>query len=494
MNVILLIFDSLRRDCIGILGNPPWGKVKTPNLDRFAGESFILGRCYPESLPTLPARRAIYTGMRVYPFNKDIYLKGDIKGSPGWGPIDEDRSTLSEILQQNGYTTCLISDIQHMFKPSKNFHRGFSQWQWIRGYEVDAYKSGPLPDRSEIDKYLPKEIQNEIRINFLSQCLMNIQEVKQEEDYSVAKVMRQSVKWLEQNRDKDKLFLTIEAWSPHEPWFVPSYYREMYSTGYPQQVLSLYCDTSNISENIIKGTQANYSGMVTMCDRWFGYLYEALYNMSMLDNTLIVITSDHGHSIGENNFLGKKGYPSYPEVFDTFIFLRHPDSSYGRGKKSNILIQHTDIPATILDIIGVEPKISDERFKWADYFKGLLGKQMFNQKSRVEKINMHGRSFFNHLVNDEPKFRENVTIGWGAAVTVITNKWWFNCRVDGKGAFLYDLEEGTLSQNIADNNPDLVRELFNIALEDAGGSFPDYLVDMAKRQEDVPGCSVLAAF
>lgn len=229
MNIILLIFDSLRKDSINVLGNPSWGKIKTPNLDSFAKESFILDRCYPESLPTLPARRAIYTRNRVFPFEKEIYLKGGLIGAPGWGPINEDRHTLSEILQQNGYTTCLISDLHHMFKPSKNFHRGFNQWEWIRGYEVDRYKSGPLPSKNEINKYLPEEVQNNARNNFLSQCLMNIQDIKQEEDYSVAQIMRSSVKWLEQNRDKEKRFLTIEAWSPHEPWFVPSYYREMYS-------------------------------------------------------------------------------------------------------------------------------------------------------------------------------------------------------------------------------------------------------------------------
>lgn len=59
MNVILLIFDSLRKDCVNILGSPSWGKVETPNLDKFAGQSTIFPECYPESLPT---GRAIYTG------------------------------------------------------------------------------------------------------------------------------------------------------------------------------------------------------------------------------------------------------------------------------------------------------------------------------------------------------------------------------------------------------------------------------------------------
>ena len=70
-NVILIIFDSLRKDCIEGLGSPPWGKVFTPNLNKFLKESFTLNRCFGESLPTLPARRAIYTGQRCYPFSNE---------------------------------------------------------------------------------------------------------------------------------------------------------------------------------------------------------------------------------------------------------------------------------------------------------------------------------------------------------------------------------------------------------------------------------------
>jgi len=86
MNIILVVFDSLRKDCIGTYGSPFWGKVQTPHLDSFAKESLLMTRAYPESLPTLPARRALYTGKRVYPFhNADFRLKGDFVGAPGLG-------------------------------------------------------------------------------------------------------------------------------------------------------------------------------------------------------------------------------------------------------------------------------------------------------------------------------------------------------------------------------------------------------------------------
>src|SRR3712207_5648053 len=65
MNVILVILDSLRKDHVGAYGN---NRIRTPSLDALAGESLRLTQAYPESIPTLPARRAIHTGLRTWPF------------------------------------------------------------------------------------------------------------------------------------------------------------------------------------------------------------------------------------------------------------------------------------------------------------------------------------------------------------------------------------------------------------------------------------------
>ena len=57
--------DSLRKDHVGAYGND---KIKTPNLDALAKESLRFTRAYPESAPTICARRAIHTGLRTWPF------------------------------------------------------------------------------------------------------------------------------------------------------------------------------------------------------------------------------------------------------------------------------------------------------------------------------------------------------------------------------------------------------------------------------------------
>lgn len=465
MNIILLVFDSLRKDCVGCYGQqPPWGKVQTPHLDALAKESLVMDAMYPESLPTLPTRRALYTGKRVYPFHdSDFRLKGDFVGASGWGPIPEEQDTLAEVLQKNGYRTGLIADVYHMFKPSKNYWRGFDQWMFLRGQETDKQRSGPEPTEDEMYYWLPKEFHNNHRTQFIRQCLKNMHDRTKEEDYFNARVLTEASRWLEQNQDAENFFLTIESFDPHEPWFVPEHYRRMYdpSDG-PEWVISGYLDTTNMPPELLRRAQANYSGLVTMCDRWFGYLYDTMRALGLLENTMLIVTADHGHSIGDNNFLGKRGYPSHPSVYDVPLLIRHPEG-IGAGKRSSLFIDHTDVAAQVLDFAGLSPDLDGKPF-W---------------KAALDGGNGH---------------RDHITVGWNATITVIDGKWWLNCKIDSTGAFLYDMEKDPqLKTNVADQHPEEVKRLYKLGAEDACGGYPEFLVDNCLKQPDAPGCSALVA-
>jgi len=469
MNIILVVFDSLRKDCVGTYGSPPWGRVQTPHLDAFAQESLTLTRVFPEALPTLPVRRALYTGQRVYPFhNADFRLKGDFVGAPGWGPIPEDQDTLAELLSdRGGYRTALISDVYHMFKPSMNFWRGFDQWMFLRGQEDDPCRSGPEPTKEQIDRWMAPELQGQMPefVDFIRDGLRNMYGREQEEDYFTARVMIEAAHWLEQNQDAEKFFLTVESFDPHELWFVPEYYRRMYDdTDGPEQAFSLYGDADRMPPYLLRRAQANYSGLVTMCDRWFGHFYETMRVLGLLENTLVIVLSDHGHSIGDGNYFGKRGYPSRPEVFDIVLFVRHPGGE-GAGERSNLLLQHTDVCAQILDFAGVKP---------------------------AQPI--HGQPFWQAAVGGGKPIRDHVTAAWGSAMTVINHRWWMNCKVDGGGVLLRDLNaRRPFAENVADSNVEVVQRMYAQGVADAGGGIPNYLLDLAASQSDAPGCSPIAA-
>lgn len=481
-HIIFVIFDTLRRDAVGYYGDPAsWGPVNTPNLDAFATQSVAFTRAYPESLPTLCARRAIYTGMRTYPFhNGDFrHIKGDFVGTAaGWGPIPEDQTTLAEIFSEQGFRTGLISDLYHQFKPSKNFWRGFDQWTFIRGQETDAARSGPAPSQEEVDRWIPKEFQefhgkllHAMRSGFTHRwfsraILQNMNDRVSEEHWFNAQVMQQAGLWLQQNLDAERLFLTVESFDPHEPWFVPEHYRRKYdpSDG-PEQVISPYAEVPDLPKHLLTRTRANYAGLVEMTDRWFGHLMESLRVTGVLDDALVVVTSDHGHDLGERlGYIGKRGYPSAPETIDVPLMIRHP-KGLGAGTKCDAFVQHHDISATLLEAAGIEPPVP-----------------------------IDGRSFYATAFEGGPPIRDHVTIGWGSAMTVIDEKWWFNSKIDGRGAFLHEsYRPGVGSPNLAETHADVANAMFELGVADAAGGFPNYLLEWTKNFADASGCSPFAA-
>ena len=107
MNLVVIIIDTLRKDYIGCYGND-W--IRTPSIDALARESVLFTRAFPESIPTIPVRRAIHTGNRVFPFVDHRSHKGDTVRTPGWAPIGEEQITLAEVLRHAGYHTGFVTD------------------------------------------------------------------------------------------------------------------------------------------------------------------------------------------------------------------------------------------------------------------------------------------------------------------------------------------------------------------------------------------------
>jgi sulfatase-like protein len=204
---------------------------------------------------------------------------------------------------------------------------------------------------------------------------------------------------------------------------------------------------------------------VTMVDRWFGHFTAALRASGLLDSTLVVVLSDHGHSLGERGYMGKRGYRAAPEVVDVPLLVRHPEGRRA-GERTDLLVQHHDVAAFLLDAAGVPPPAP-----------------------------LAGRSFRDAIWAGGPPIRDHAVVAWGDAVTVVRDRTWMNCKVDGRGAFLHDLGAAgdPLATNRADAEPALCRELFALALDEARGGFPDFLLRLAAETRDAPGCSAACA-
>ena len=105
-----------------------------------------------------------------------------------------------------------------------------------------------------------------------------------------------------------------------------------------------------------------------------------------------------------------------------------------------------------------------------------------------------GRSFWDTAFAGGAPIRDHVTIGWGSAMTVIDDRGGSTSRSTAGVPFLHDSPRPTPdAPNLAEQHPDVVERLFDLGKADAGGGFPDYLLQQAEGAGDAPGCSPFAA-
>lgn len=445
MNVALVMVDSLRRDHVGCYGNP-W--IKTPNIDALAKESAMFTEAYPESLPTIQVRRSLHTGKRVYPIREFHPRKGDVVRHAGWEPVGEDQVTLAEILREAGYRTAFITDCFHQFKPSMNFHRGFEQWEWIRGQESDPYRSCLPPAHIDLDHYLAAIMKGTGIEKMLRRYFANTAERKTEEDYFAPQVFIKAMNWIEQNQDAEKLFLLVDCFDPHEPWDPPKHYVDLYDPGYEGKeiIRPLYGDASYLSEAELRHMRALYAGEVTMVDTWFGRFLDKLHELGLMENTLLIFMSDHGHPLGERGVVGKPAWALFPELLDIPMLVRHPDG-VGAGIRCDEFVYSHDLFPTILALLGLEPPRGQS----------------------------DGIDIWNYVAGKPAPKRKYVTSIFRNYVWAKDKEFSYMSRSDGRAPRLYDLKaDPSQRKNIASERQDKVEEMFLRVLADAGTPIPDY--------------------
>ena len=108
MNIICICLDTFRADIIG--AGKKYSHAQTPNLDAFASESIRFTRAFGEGQPTLQVRRALFTGMRSFPWRYNFDRRGHWHHAPGWHKIPPEQDTIAEVLLERGYLTALIAD------------------------------------------------------------------------------------------------------------------------------------------------------------------------------------------------------------------------------------------------------------------------------------------------------------------------------------------------------------------------------------------------
>lgn len=441
LNLIVVVFDTLRYDAV-------FGDLaRTPNLDRFASESVVFHNAWGEGLPTIPFRRALFTGVRSFPWNHQVGDRGSHPNLYGWHSIPESQTTIAEYLYARGYATQLIADVWHMFKASQNFIRGFVSWEFLRGQELDTYEFGAssLKTAAEVD---PSRLGP-------ASYLYQVRHRRSDDEYFVAKVLDRASQFVEAMAGASPYCLWVESFSPHEFWDPPLRHADAYAPASgrkniivpqllnrvrPGQADPLPAwwrrqfagDVPEVGDEPdprdIARTKALYQGYVTFCDECFGRFLDTLDRTGTLGDSVVVVLSDHGTELWDKGRFGKAAALLHPYNTRINLMVRHPDLG-SRGQGYEGFVQNQDILPTLLHLLDVPcPRLD-------------------------------GENLWPMVVDGAPPARDHVVIGWEQFASVRDSAWNLvvNTLKPREDLRLFDLaNDSSESENVAARHPEVV--------------------------------------
>jgi len=341
MKAVLFLMDSINRRALGCYGGDA---VPTPNFDRLAARAVTFDTHYVGSLPCMPARREMHTGRLNFLHRS-------------WGPLEPFDDSLPMILHEEGIYSHLVTDHLHYFEDGgATYHTKYDSYDYVRGQENDPWRglvNPPLEKHRET--YHPRQYSDARRTKFL-QYIINRERFVDDEDFPSTQCMRRAFDFLDENRDEDGWFLHLETFDPHEPFHAPQQYRERFPTDYDGPVFDWppYA-RDDLSSDEAAELRANYAAILSRCDDHLGWLLDYFDAHSMWDDTMLIVSTDHGFLLGEHDWWAKNQMPCFDEIARIPMFVYHPDFKAQGGKRRSALTQTIDFMPTVLDSFGIVP-------------------------------------------------------------------------------------------------------------------------------------------
>jgi arylsulfatase A-like enzyme len=331
----------------------------------------------------MPARREWLTGTQGFLWRP-------------WGPLESFDTTLPERAREAGVLTKLITDHFHYFQyGSSGYYEGYHGFDFVRGHEDDAWKTSPYDPDPILLQQLGYDLDGdgsvdggavesggtgnpatdphntrEIRPRW--SYARNVEGFEDEEDFFVQQVTTAVADWLRENRQWDQWFCYMDEFEVHEPFHCPEPYASMYTDEDPRDPeLPLWPHYGRVEEGSAALTEreldfvrSQFAGKVTMTDRWLGRVFETMHEEDLWEDTVVVLTSDHGIFLGEHGFVGKPSAPDFDAIAATPLLVWHPDSPR-MGEEVSALTSAVDVHATILDALGApHPEETHSRSLW----------------------------------------------------------------------------------------------------------------------------------
>ncbi len=341
MKTIFVLFDSLNRHMLSPYGGT---RIPTPNFDRLASRAATFDKHYVGSMPCMPARRDLLTGRLSFLHRS-------------WGPLEPFDNAFPEILaKEKGVYSHLVTDHFHYFEDGgATYHNRYDSYEFVRGQEGDRWKAMVQPHWERLrEKYHAAQFSTERR-NYKSQSVINREFVREEADFPSVRVFEAGMSFIDRNKEADNWVLQIETFDPHEPFHAPERFKKPFETGWSGGIRDWprYGRVDELPEEC-EELRANYYATVALCDDLLGRLLNQMDAESMWEDTILIVTTDHGFLLGEHDFWAKNRMNIYEEIAHIPLFVYHPQRPESHGKRIGGLTQTSDIAPTLLDIYGAE--------------------------------------------------------------------------------------------------------------------------------------------
>lgn len=346
MNVLLVTLDQFRGDCLSAAGH---ATVRTPNLDELAATGVRLARHYSQAAPCSPGRACLYTG--TYQFNNRVVGNGT--------PLDDRLDNIARAARRAGYAPVIFGYADQGVDPRQvrdpdderlSTYQGFPP-----GFEVEL----DLPD--EQDAWLAWLDDLGYDVAGGGEGALASEPHRPAEHGVSAFLTERLIGWLE--RQDGPWFAHASYWRPHPPYAAAGHWSTAYDPADipppvpPPERQTPFCGglaaiAAPGSADGLRHLTAQYYGMISDVDSQLGRVLGALVDLGMRDDTVVVVTSDHGEQLGDQGTIGKGGL--FEASYHIPGIVRDPRHPEAHGTVVDAFTENVDLMPTICEAMGID--------------------------------------------------------------------------------------------------------------------------------------------
>ena len=345
-NILFISVDDLAASlgCYGDL------IAKTPHIDHLAATGVRFDRAYNQLPLCNPTRASVMTGMRpdrIKVYDLDRHFRDEVPNAV----------TLSQQFMKSGYFAARVGKIYHYNVPASIGTDGFDDPpSWQRTVNPKGR------DKDEEDLIFNAEPHRKI-----SAALSWLAAEGTDEEQTDGMITTEAIKIMEEKKD-EPFFLGVGFFRPHTPYVAPKKYFDMYPIeemrlpyapegdrdDIPAAAFAHNCPVPNynLERDVLLGALQSYYACVSFVDAQVGRLLDALDDLGIADNTIVVFWSDHGYHLGEHNGIWQKR-TLFEQGARSPLIIRDPKAT-GNGTASPRIVEFIDIYPTLTEAAGIK--------------------------------------------------------------------------------------------------------------------------------------------